>query len=549
MARYRKIEQTMWGDEKFRRLSQLQPSGQALWIYFLAGPDTCIIPGVIRAGRASIAEVLQWSLADLDACFAELADQGMVKADWNSRLVFLPRGISHNLPNNPNQVMGWRKEFDLLPETPLVEAIRAEIVKALSALDQEAGKKGPWALKTWFGNQKSLREQPKEPVGESQDLGLESSSAKGGIGSAKTSAEAAENAGVSASIVQPEQNVSAMLVQPDLNVSAAPNGVLPGTINDLATTKQTVSEPLPKPFPNGFETRFETSNSNSNSNSISNSTQTLMPEAVASSIADGQQAAQRQKQQAGGSEVGLSPEGQVNPGHQGRDGLPGEQFSLVAPAVDPVVVEIPLKGLGKSYPLLESKVAQYEEVYPLIDVRASLLRCRQWNIDNPFERKTAVGVLRHVNAWLSNDHAKQAAALRLGGKGRAGESSAPVLGEGAETPEAFRKFWAAYPPGHGDQEEALQVWRMRYANATDDMVVQLMRGLAGWTASDDWLKEGGRYIPNAARFLREERWRAAPASSHFGVGSRESHEAEARFSGMTLREIKKIQAQERAGGA
>ena len=129
---------------------------------------------------------------------------------------------------------------------------------------------------------------------------------------------------------------------------------------------------------------------------------------------------------------------------------------------------------------------------------------------------------------------------------RGGRGSPPGQPLGELADNGFRKFWATYPPGRGDQGEALQVWRARCASLPDEQVALLMRGLAAWVGSEDWTKESGRYIPNPARFLREERWRAAPASSHFAVGSRESHEAEARFNGLTLREIKKIIAEEQA---
>ena len=42
--RYRKIEVRMWGDEKFRMLSPLPPSGQSLWLFLLTGPHTGPIP-------------------------------------------------------------------------------------------------------------------------------------------------------------------------------------------------------------------------------------------------------------------------------------------------------------------------------------------------------------------------------------------------------------------------------------------------------------------------------------------------------------------------
>lgn len=40
MGRYRKIEVQMWGDEKFRSLSEIPPCAQGLWLYLLTGTHT-----------------------------------------------------------------------------------------------------------------------------------------------------------------------------------------------------------------------------------------------------------------------------------------------------------------------------------------------------------------------------------------------------------------------------------------------------------------------------------------------------------------------------
>lgn len=72
-----------------------------------------------------------------------------------------------------------------------------------------------------------------------------------------------------------------------------------------------------------------------------------------------------------------------------------------ASAPDPVVVSIPATGKIKEVHITKSKLAEYEATYPGINVLAELRKCRQWNIDNPSRRKTASGMWRHVNTWLS----------------------------------------------------------------------------------------------------------------------------------------------------
>lgn len=134
MSRYRKIEVRTWADERFRRLSPIPPSGQGLWFFLLTGPHTGPIPGLFRAGRAAMAEELDWDVEAFDEAFQEVSEQGMAKADFKARLVWLPKAIRYNKPESPNVVRGWRVELDLLPECDLkreaIEAIREALSDA-----------------------------------------------------------------------------------------------------------------------------------------------------------------------------------------------------------------------------------------------------------------------------------------------------------------------------------------------------------------------------------------------------------------------------------
>jgi len=80
--RYRSIDVRIWGDEKFRSLSPLQPSGQALFLYVLTTPNTTTIPGLFRAGAAQIAEELRWPLEELKKAFQELIEKELVQVDF-----------------------------------------------------------------------------------------------------------------------------------------------------------------------------------------------------------------------------------------------------------------------------------------------------------------------------------------------------------------------------------------------------------------------------------------------------------------------------------
>lgn len=131
MSRYRKIEVKTWTDESFRSLSPLPPCGQGLWFYLLTGPHTGPVPGLFSAGRACMAEELDWELEDFDKAFQEVFQEGMVKADFKARLVWLPKALKHNKPTSPNVVRSWRDALDILPEcalkTEALAAIKSEL--------------------------------------------------------------------------------------------------------------------------------------------------------------------------------------------------------------------------------------------------------------------------------------------------------------------------------------------------------------------------------------------------------------------------------------
>lgn len=118
-GRYRRVEVRTWGDEKFRRLSRIPPSGKGLWLFLITGPHTSPIPGLFRAGRAGMAEELDWSTEAFDQAFAEVLKEGMAEADWEGRVVWLPNALKHNMPESPNVVLSWGTEWDLIPECDL----------------------------------------------------------------------------------------------------------------------------------------------------------------------------------------------------------------------------------------------------------------------------------------------------------------------------------------------------------------------------------------------------------------------------------------------
>ena len=163
-GRYRKVEVRTWGDEKFRALSALPPSGQGLWLYLITGPHTGPIPGLFRAGRAAMAEDLDWEVEAFDKAFGEVFRQGMVKADFKARVMWVPNAIKHNRPESPNVVRSWAAEFDLIPECDLKREAYGSLKASIHALGEAFAK----AFDESFGKP-SAKPSPKAIANQEQE--------------------------------------------------------------------------------------------------------------------------------------------------------------------------------------------------------------------------------------------------------------------------------------------------------------------------------------------------------------------------------------------
>jgi hypothetical protein len=164
MARYRKIDTRMWADAKFRALSTPPPSGKYLWIALLTGPHTTNLPGLFRVGEMALSEELGWSLEGFRKGFAELFREGLAKADWNARVVWIPNAIKYNPPDNPNVVKGWRDSWDEVPECGL----KAEAYQTLRTFTKGLGEGFAKAFHEGcvqcLANQEQEQEQEQEQV-------------------------------------------------------------------------------------------------------------------------------------------------------------------------------------------------------------------------------------------------------------------------------------------------------------------------------------------------------------------------------------------------
>lgn len=73
----------------------------------------------------------------------------------------------------------------------------------------------------------------------------------------------------------------------------------------------------------------------------------------------------------------------------------------------------------------------------------------------------------------------------------------------SDAAEGFEQFWKLYPKKKG-RKDAVKAWAKLKPN--DELRQTLITALGSHCLSEDWTKDGGRYIPNASTWLNGERW-------------------------------------------
>ena len=66
-----------------------------------------------------------------------------------------------------------------------------------------------------------------------------------------------------------------------------------------------------------------------------------------------------------------------------------------------VFLLFPTNKKGQGVQIYESDVERWQMLYQTVDVEAEVRKCLAWNEANPKRRKTAGGLHKHINGWLS----------------------------------------------------------------------------------------------------------------------------------------------------
>lgn len=115
---YRRVETTMWDDEKFIGLST--PLTKLFFIHLFTGPHTTMLPGLIVAGLGTLMDSFRHDdFETVSAAMAELTVKELVQVDRTLRVIRLPNAPRFNAPTNANVVRGWWGMFKTIPNSPL----------------------------------------------------------------------------------------------------------------------------------------------------------------------------------------------------------------------------------------------------------------------------------------------------------------------------------------------------------------------------------------------------------------------------------------------
>lgn len=119
MAHYRKIDVSIWNDDRF---SSLNSGGKLAYLFLITSPSMTGV-GAMRASIVGMADEAGVSTKDFKDVFAT----GLALFDDKAKCVFVPNFLTYQatVNINPNLVKGWIKQSEFLPECFLKElAIR-----------------------------------------------------------------------------------------------------------------------------------------------------------------------------------------------------------------------------------------------------------------------------------------------------------------------------------------------------------------------------------------------------------------------------------------
>ncbi len=136
---HRRVEVDTWQSADFLALSAAKPNAQTLWLWLLTCERTIIVPGVIVARPAVMADDLRWTLRAFEKCLAEIEAAGMVEVDREVGLVVLTKALlvgdavrDGAGPAGENAAKSWASALQKLKPCHLRDVVIARVERVIS---------------------------------------------------------------------------------------------------------------------------------------------------------------------------------------------------------------------------------------------------------------------------------------------------------------------------------------------------------------------------------------------------------------------------------
>lgn len=78
-----------------------------------------------------------------------------------------------------------------------------------------------------------------------------------------------------------------------------------------------------------------------------------------------------------------------------------------------LVITMPLND-HTEFIITPAHIAEWQALYPAVDVLQTLRHIRGWNLSNPKKRKTKNGILKHITQWLAKEQDKVKGKVQVG---------------------------------------------------------------------------------------------------------------------------------------
>ena len=121
MAEYAKIYKKMWNNSKFRNLTE---DAKFLWVYILSCPHSSL-SGIFVITQLYIQSDLGWLAKRLDKAFAILLAKDFIGYDYDNAVILIPAWFEHNNFTSNNQLKKANAELSELPQTYLLQELKA----------------------------------------------------------------------------------------------------------------------------------------------------------------------------------------------------------------------------------------------------------------------------------------------------------------------------------------------------------------------------------------------------------------------------------------